>query len=63
MMLMPLLSAKDPVVSAEGTLDPLGLYIIADALGVRMIPDVRERVSHPQLLTLTAFSTMIAWPA
>ncbi len=58
-MLMPLLSAKDPVVSAEGTLDPLGLYQIADALGIRLIPGVRERMSHPRFLTLTAISAAI----
>lgn len=58
-MLMPLLSAKDPAVSAEGTLDPLGLYQIADALGVKLIPGVRERMSHPRFLTLTAVSAAI----
>ncbi|WP_447978471.1 hypothetical protein [Candidatus Nitrospira bockiana] len=58
-MLMPLLSAKDPVVSAEGTLDPLGLYQIADALGTKLIPGVRERMSHPRFLTLTAVSAAI----
>jgi hypothetical protein len=58
-MLMPLLSAKDPAVSAEGTLDPLGLYIIADELGVKLIPGVRERMSHPRFLTLTAVSAAL----
>jgi len=58
-MLMPLLSAKDPTVSAEGTLDPLGLYQIADALGVKLIPGIRERMSHPRFLTLTAVSAAI----
>lgn len=58
-MLMPLLSAKDPVVSAEGTLDPLGLYLIADALGVKLIPGVRERMSHPRFLTLAAVSAAL----
>ncbi len=58
-MLMPLLSAKDPAVSAEGALDPLGLYQIADALGIKLIPGVRERMSHPRYLTLTAVSAAI----
>ena len=58
-MLMPLLSAKDPALSAEGTLDPLGLYQIADALGVKLIPGVRERMSHPRFLTLTAVSAAL----
>jgi len=56
---MPLLSAKDPTTSAEGTIDPLGLYLIADALGVRLIPGVRERMSHPRFLTLAAVSAAL----
>lgn len=35
-MLMPLLSEEDPVASSEGSLDPLGLYQIADSLAVRL---------------------------
>jgi hypothetical protein len=58
-MLMPLLSAKDPTLSAEGNIDPLGLYQIADALGVRLIPGVRERMSHPRFLTLSAVSSAV----
>lgn len=58
-MLMPLLSAKDPALSAEGTLDPLGLYQIADALGVKLVPGVRERMSHPRFLTLAAVSAAL----
>jgi hypothetical protein len=37
-MLLPLLANKEPDASSEGTLDPLGLYQIADALGVKLIP-------------------------
>jgi len=58
-MLMPLLSAWDPAANTEGTIDPLGLYFIADALGVKMIPGVRERMRHPRFLTLTAISAAI----
>ena len=58
-MLMPLLSAKDPAASAEGTLDPLGLYLVADALGIKLIPGVRERMSHPRFVTLTAVSAAL----
>lgn len=55
-MLMPLLSAPDPRVSAEGSIDPLGMYAIADALAVRLIPGVRERQLHPRFLTSIAVS-------
>lgn len=58
-MLMPLLTASDPAVNTEGTIDPLGLYFIADALGVKMIPGVRERMRHPRFLTLTAVSAAV----
>jgi hypothetical protein len=55
-MLMPMLTEADPKVSAEGSIDPLGMYAIADALAVRMIPGVRERQTHPRFLTAIAVS-------
>jgi len=55
-MLMPMLSEADPRVSAEGSIDPLGTYAIADALAVRMIPGVRERQQHARFLTSIAVS-------
>lgn len=50
--LLPFQTAFDPLQQAEGSLDPLGLYSIADALGVRLAPGVRERQSKPRYLTL-----------
>lgn len=55
-MLLPLLSEEDSAASSEGTLDPLGLYQIADALAVKLVPGVRERQRHPRFLTATAVS-------
>ncbi len=52
----PLLSEADPKASVEGSIDPLGIYAIADALAVRMIPGVRERQQHPRFLTSIAVS-------
>lgn len=49
---LPFLSQFDPPLQAEGSLDPLGLYSIADALGVRLAPGVRERQTKPRYLTL-----------
>ena len=51
-VLLPFQTAFDPPQQAEGSLDPLGLYSIADALGVRLAPGVRERQSKPRYLTL-----------
>lgn len=53
---MPMLTEADPKVSAEGSIDPLGMYAIADAFAVRMIPGVRERQTHPRFLTSIAVS-------
>ena len=55
-MLMPMLTEADPKVSAEGSIDPLGIYSIADSLAVRLIPGVRERQVHPRFLTSIAVS-------
>ncbi len=55
-MLMPMLSEADPKISAEGSIDPLGMYVIADALAVRLVPGVRERQAHPRFLTCMAVS-------
>ncbi len=55
-MLMPLLSEADPKIPAEGSIDPLGMYSIADSLAVRLIPGVRERQQHPRFLTCVALS-------
>lgn len=51
---LPLLSELDETDSSEGALDPLGLYAIADSLGVRLAPGVRERQQHPRYLTAIA---------
>ena len=55
----PLLSEADPKASVEGSIDPLGIYAIADSLAVRMIPGVRERQQHPRFLTSIAVSLSI----
>lgn len=55
-MLMPLLSEADPKESAEGSIDPLGMYAIADAMAVKVVPGVRERQRHPRFLTHMAVS-------
>ena len=36
--------------SPEGGIDPLGLFAIADALGERLAPGVRERMSAVTLI-------------
>jgi len=57
--LAPLLTEKDEAQSSEGGLDPLGLYPLADAVAVRLVPGVRERQLHPRFLTAIAVSLAI----
>jgi hypothetical protein len=58
-VVFPRLTRADPLESSEGNLDPLGLYAIADALGVRLAPGVRERQSHPRYLTAMAVAAHV----
>jgi len=46
LLIVPRSMLLPPMVSAEGSIDPLGMYSTADALAVRMIPGVRERQQH-----------------
>jgi hypothetical protein len=50
----PLLSEEDKAEKSEGGLDPLGLVQISESLAVRLVPGVRERMSHPRYLTAMA---------
>jgi len=51
MISLPYLTSYDPPGSSEGTLDPLGLYMIADQLATRLVPAVRERMQRIRFLT------------
>ena len=42
----PFLTTYDPPGTSEGSLDPLGLYRIADQLAVQLVPAVRERMQR-----------------
>jgi len=55
-MFSPLLSELDPKQSQEGSIDPLGMYAMADALAVRLAPGIRERQSRPRFLSAMAVS-------
>lgn len=57
--LVPLLSEFDPVSTSEGSLDPLGLYTISDRLASRLVPGLRERMSHPRFLTAIAVGVVV----
>src|SRR5512140_3346672 len=56
---LPFLTAYDPPGASEGTLDPLGLYQIADQLAVALVPAVRERMQRIRLLTAMAVGALV----
>lgn len=59
MTVMPFLTTYDPPGTSEGTLDPLGLYQIADQLAVQLIPAVRERMQRIRFLTAMAVGAIV----
>ncbi len=58
-LVLPSLTTFDPETSSEGTLDPLGLYLIADQLATRLVPAVRERMQRIRFLTAMAVGAIV----
>src|SRR5688572_7288298 len=58
-MLFPFLTSYDPPGISEGTLDPLGLYMIADHLAVQLVPAVRERMQRIRFLTAMSVGALV----
>jgi len=56
---LPFLTAYDPPGTSEGTIDPLGLYQIADQLATRLVPAVRERMLRVRFLTAMAIGSLV----
>src|SRR4051794_7791268 len=59
-MSLPFLTAFDPPATSEGTLDPMGLYQIADQLATRLVPGIRERMQRVRFLTAVAVGSVVA---
>jgi hypothetical protein len=57
--MFPFLTAYDPPGTSEGTLDPLGLYQIADQLAVKLVPAVRERMQRIRFLTAIVVGAIV----
>jgi len=55
----PFLTSYDPPGTSEGTLDPLGLYQIADQLAIQLVPAVRERMQRIRFLTAMAVGALV----
>jgi hypothetical protein len=58
-MTFPFLTSYDPPGTSEGSLDPLGLYQIADQLAVQLVPAVRERMQRIRFLTAMAVGALV----
>ncbi|MBI1854199.1 MAG: hypothetical protein HYR85_28000 [Planctomycetes bacterium] len=56
---IPFLTAYDPPGTSEGTLDPMGLYQIADSLGTVLVPGVRERMQRVRFLTAITIGSIV----
>lgn len=55
---LPALSAYDPPVAGEGSLDPMGLGAISDRLAERLAPGVRSRMQRMRFVTATAVGAL-----
>lgn len=58
-MYLPNLSSYITLENSQGTLDPIGMYSIADRLATRLAPDLRERMKHPRYLTAIAVGAVV----
>ena len=56
---LPFMTSYDPPGTSEGTLDPLGLYQIADQLAMQLVPAVRERMQRIRFLTAMAVGSLV----
>ena len=55
---LPALSAYDPPVAGEGSLDPMGLAAISDRLADRLAPGIRSRMQRMRFVTATAVGAL-----
>jgi hypothetical protein len=55
----PFVTKYDPSGSSEGTLDPLGLYLLADQLATKLVPAVRERMLRIRFLTAMTVGSLV----
>lgn len=57
--MFPFLTAADPTGTSEGSLDPLGLFQIADLLGTELVPAVRQRMLRVRFLSAMAVGAFV----
>lgn len=57
-LVLPQLSAFDPAVAGEGSLDPMGLAAISDRLADVLVPGLRARMQRVRFVTATAVGAL-----
>src|SRR5258708_1831348 len=55
---LPALSEYDPGTTGEGSLDPMGLAAISDALANRLVPGLRARMQRFRFVTAMAVGAL-----
>jgi hypothetical protein len=58
-MVLPFLTAADPIATSEGSLDPLGLYQIAELLGTELVPAVLRRMLRVRFRSAMAVGAFV----
>jgi len=56
---LPTLTAADPPVEGEGSLDPLGTGAIAERIAEQLVPSVRARMGRVRFLTAMAVASIV----
>lgn len=56
---LPFLTAYDPPGTSEGSIDPMGLYQIAEQMAVVLVPAVRERMLRVRFLSAMAVGALV----
>ena len=57
-LVLPQLSAFDPPVAGEGSLDPMGLAAISDRIANVLVPGLRARMQRVRFVTATAVGAL-----
>ncbi len=59
-LVVPQLTEEDPEVAGEGSLDPLGLGVLAERLGDQLLPGITNRMRRPRMMTAMVVGALAA---
>jgi hypothetical protein len=55
---LPALTDEDPPIAGEGSLDPLGLALVAERLAENLLPGMRARMRRVRFITISAVGAL-----